>query len=73
MTFLTGELRYNLYTDGSYGTVWGDGTENTQTVPYNSSENESSRQFTVYGKIPRDQFVLPGGPYLDSIIVTASF
>ena len=25
-------LNYNLYTDGSYGTVWGDGTLGTSTV-----------------------------------------
>lgn len=73
MGFLTDTLNYNIYTSGGYDTIWGDGTSGTQTLSYSASDNLASKSFTAYGKIPRDQYVLPGGPYTDTILITASF
>lgn len=61
-------LGYNLYTDASRLSVWGDGTGSTTTV----SESATSGNFTVYGRIPADQNV-PAGTYSDTVTVTITY
>lgn len=61
-------LFYNLYTDASHLTIWGDGSPGTSLV----SLSGVSGSHTVYGRIPAGQNV-PVGTYGDTITVTLTF
>jgi spore coat protein U-like protein len=60
-------MLYNLYTDASLSSLWGDGTSNGTTVT--SSE---ATPVTVYAAIPPLQDVSVG-TYTDNVSVTVSF
>lgn len=60
-------LSYNLYTDATRSTLWGDGTTNGVTVA-----SSNSTPLTVYGAITVLQDVSVG-TYTDSVTVTATF
>jgi len=60
-------LNYNLYTDATYSTVWGDGTGGGVVVSGNQNTD-----YTVYGRIPPQQDVGVGA-YSDVITVTVAF
>lgn len=75
MTFLLNRLNYNLYSDISRTTIWGDGTSGTVTVTLTGGVvNAGVRRFnrTIYGRIPARQ-VVPFGLYADLVIVTLTF
>lgn len=74
MTYSTYNLNYNLFSDASYSTIWGDGTSGTSLVSDSYFLNLISvtRNYTVYGKIPALQNIAPGS-YSDSILVTITF
>ena len=59
---------YNLFTDPSHLTIWGDGSPGTSLV----SISGTSGSHTVYGRIPARQNV-PVGTYGDTITVTLTF
>lgn len=70
-------LAYNLYTDNSRLTVWGDGSGGSSPV-------ESSllldllglappRTHTVYGRVPAGQSSAVPGSYVDTITVTVTY
>ena len=61
-------LNYNLFTDASRATVWGDGTGGSSTVPGSSA----STNFTVFGRIAARQNAHVG-IYGDSVTVTLTF
>jgi spore coat protein U-like protein len=61
-------LDYNLYTDATRTTVWGDGTGGTATV----SGTAASQTYTVYGSIAAGQNVSVGS-YTDVVVVTLTF
>jgi len=61
-------LDYNLYTDATRTTVWGDGNGNTAIV----SGSGTTGNHTVYGRIPARQNAYVGG-YIDTITVTLTF
>jgi spore coat protein U-like protein len=61
-------LSYNLYVDPAHLTIWGDGSPGTATV----SSSGTSRNFTVYGRIPARQNAFVGS-YSDTITVTITF
>lgn len=61
-------LEYNLYTDPSRLTVWGDGTSGTSTV----SGAAATADVAVYGRIPARQNV-PAGTYSDVVVVTLTY
>jgi spore coat protein U-like protein len=61
-------LSYNLYVDPAHLTIWGDGSPGTATV----SGSGTSRNFTVYGRIPARQNAFVGS-YSDTITVTITF
>ena len=61
-------LEYNLYTDPSRLTVWGDDSAGTVTV----SETASTAEKTIYGRVPGRQNV-PAGTYTDVVLVTISY
>ena len=62
------QLDYNLYTNATYTTIWGDGTSGTSTV----SATAIGATYTVYGQIPALQNV-PVGSYSDTITVTVTY
>ena len=67
MTNGSRDLGYNLYTDASRSSVWGDGVS-SQMV----SASGRSVDLPVYGRIPARQPV-PAGSYMDSLVITVSF
>jgi spore coat protein U-like protein len=65
-------LAYNLYSDSTRSTIWGDGTggfASVNSVPTGSAHGAS---LTVYGRIGAGQWVAPGA-YSDTITVTLNF
>lgn len=60
-------LHYNLYTNASRTTVWGDGNSGADVGASGTSVN-----LPVYGRIPSLQRV-PAGSYADSIVVTVTY
>jgi spore coat protein U-like protein len=61
-------LLYNLYTDPSHVSIWGDGSPGTSLMSFSGT----SGSYTVYGRIPAGQNV-PVGTYGDTITVTLTF
>lgn len=61
-------LKYNLYTDATRTTVWGDGTGGTATV----NGSGTTADYTVYGRVPAGQNAYVGS-YTDTITVTVTF
>jgi spore coat protein U-like protein len=70
----TNSLTYNLYTDNTYGTVWGDGSGATSRVSdgYLLGLGGAVKNYTVYGRAPAMQNV-GAGTYSDAIIVTLTY
>lgn len=74
------DLEYNLYTDLTYTTVWGDNTggsvsrSGTVLVPgcLILICASGTALETVYGRLPASQIV-PAGSYTDSITVTLTY
>jgi len=62
------QLLYNLYTDATLATVWGDATGATATV----GGAGTVANHTVYGRIPARQNAYVG-LYSDTIVVTLTF
>jgi spore coat protein U-like protein len=60
-------LLYNLYTDVSRSTLWGDGSTNGVTV-----SSSGMTPLNIYGSIPASQDVSVGN-YSDSVSVTVTF
>lgn len=67
-------LPYNLYTDSTRSTVWGDGTGGTGTVSdsYALGLLQVTRNYSVYGRMPGGAIV-PAGSYADTLTVTVSY
>jgi spore coat protein U-like protein len=61
-------LPYNLYTDASRVTIWGDGTAGTGT----NGANDNKATYTIYGRIPARQNAYVGS-YSDTIIASVIF
>jgi spore coat protein U-like protein len=63
-------LRYNLYCDGSFNSIWADGGSSTCTKSGGQASLLGTllTVFPVYGNIPGGQFVASGS-YTDSISV----
>ena len=61
-------LSYNLYTDATRTTIWGDGTGGTGLI----AGNAISANHTIYGRVPAGQNVNVGS-YSDSLVVTITF
>lgn len=61
-------LLYNLYTDATLNTVWGDGTGHSAMV----GDTQLTAIHTVYGRVParQDAYV---GVYSDTIVITLTF
>ena len=70
MTSGASTLGYNLYTDPSRTTVWGDGTASSAVS--SGAGNGVAQPIAVYGRIPSGQTVATG-TYTDTITVTITF
>lgn len=70
----TNILSYNMYTDTGRTIVWGDGSAGTSTVSdsYLLSIGSTTRNYTVYGRIPGGQN-RRGGTYTDTVTMTVTF
>ena len=70
-------LAYNLYTDPSYTTVWGDGSSATQLINSGVTLDvlglAPTQNFYVYGRIPGRQITVVPGVYSDTINVTLTY
>ncbi len=70
-------LNYNLYTDASYTTVWGDGSGASQSAQYSLLLDVLGLvpplQLWVYGRIPGRQLTAVPGVYADTINVTLTY
>lgn len=62
------QLLYNLYTDATLSTVWGDGTGHSAAL----TATAVAASHTVYGRIPARQNARVGA-YSDTIVITLTF
>lgn len=62
-------LNYNLFTNASMSSVWGDGTSGTSTVLLFKVNKNRPQTATIYGRIPPGQNVSVG-TYADTLTVT---
>ena len=71
------QLAYNLYTDASYTTLWGDGSSATQILSGGVTLDllglAPPQSFYVYGRIPGRQITTVPGVYSDTINVTLTY
>lgn len=66
-------LYYNLYTDPTRTTVWGDGTGGGESVTANfPAVSRGAVKLSIYGRIPAEQNAWVG-VYHDSVTVTVSY
>ena len=67
-------LPYNLFTDSSRSTVWGDGSGGTGTVSdsYALALLLVVRNYPIYGRIPAGAAV-QSGVYTDTLVVTVNY
>jgi len=66
-----GRLKFELYTDATRSTAWGDGSGNGATVTA-SNVGEEARRLTIYGRVPR-QHPVPADAYTYPLTVVLSF
>jgi spore coat protein U-like protein len=67
-------LNYNIYTNSTYTSIWGDGSNGTSQLSgsFTAVIGGASQSITVYGQIPVAQPV-PVGSYGDSLVITVSY
>ena len=65
----SGRLNYNIYKDGGYSKLWGDGTAGT--TPLVVTTAGPNTQVSVYGKIDPGQDA-PVGNYKDTVIMSVN-
>lgn len=63
----SGRLNYNIYKDGGYSNLWGDGTAGT--TPLVVTTAGGTTQVAIYGKIDPGQDA-PVGNYTDTVIMS---
>jgi spore coat protein U-like protein len=73
----TNTLQYNLYTNSTHTTLWGDGTTSgSVTQPGTGAGLATATSFTVYGLLPdsaANQAAVPSATYADTITVTVTY
>lgn len=73
MTGTTTPMSYNLYLDGGWTQVWGDGTGGSVSKSDGYLLGVGTTlTYTVYAKLPARQLVAAGG-YADSVTVSISY
>lgn len=70
-------LSYNLYTDSSYTTMWGDGSASTQIISAGVTLDVLGlaplQTHWIYGRLPGRQLTAVPGSYSDTISVTLTY
>lgn len=66
-------LNYNLYTNSTRTTIWGDGTAGTATIAAIGVGVLSNVAVTFFSRIPKGQANVVPGAYSDSITVTVTY
>jgi spore coat protein U-like protein len=66
----TNFLAYEMYQDSSRSTIWGN--SGAELLSPSAAPSKSTRDFTVYGRIPSNQDV-PSGSYADTVTATVNF
>jgi spore coat protein U-like protein len=66
----TETIKYNLYSDPAYSTVWGDGTGGSTVSGMGTGQSFSHM---VYGRMPAQSPTPPPGGYSDTITVTITY
>jgi spore coat protein U domain-containing protein, fimbrial subunit CupE1/2/3/6 len=66
----TNFLTYEVYQDSSRSAVWGN--SGAELLSPSAAPSKSTRDFTVYGRIPSNQDV-PAGSYADTVTATVNF
>lgn len=74
MAFGSNYLNYNIFCEGSYAQIWGDGSGSTcvSTGSHTGLLGNLLTVYPVYGRIPGGQFLSPG-TYTDTIQVKVLF
>ena len=65
----TGRLNYNIYKDGGFSNLWGDGTAGT--TPLVVTTAGPTTQVSIYGKIDPGQDA-PVGNYKDTVVMSVN-
>ena len=65
-------LNYNVFKDGTYISIWGDGTTLASPVTAIRDSANWSVDLTMYGSIPSSQALTPG-IYTDNLTLTLSY
>lgn len=77
LAFSTYQLSYNLYSDTTYTSIWGDGNAATTlvsgSVTLDALGLSPGVTYTVYGRIPGRQLTAAPGVYTDSVTVTVTY
>ena len=71
MTLGANVLNYALYTDSSYGTIWGNGSGGTGTIA--GTGTGSAQPIDIHGRVPTGQGTVPAGGYSDLVVVTITY
>jgi len=69
-------MNYNIYTEPSYTTIWGDGTSSTSYLSFTAISdggNRATASYTLYGKIDAGQYSLRAGPYAAYVVATITW
>jgi len=73
MNFSTDYMQYNLYTDLGHTTIWGDTTDGTVVFSGTGAGMGTTQSYTVYGRIPAGQNLMPGTYTETAITVTVIY
>lgn len=65
-------LNYDLYSESTRTTAWGNGSNGASSLAISASTNASERTFTVFGRVPKGQDVNVGN-FTDTVGVTVNF
>lgn len=70
----TAHLSYNVYTDATRTTVWGNGSGGTGTFSggFLAVLLGAFQTFVIYGRIPAQQ-AAPVGAYSDTLVITVNY
>ena len=63
-------LTYEVYQDSSRSALWGN--SGAELLSPSAAPSKSTRDFTVYGRVPSNQDV-PAGSYTDTVTATVNF
>jgi len=65
-------MAFNVYLDGAYTAVWGDGYTGA-VISGSIPPGDSSNIYTVFAKLPAGQTTLRAGTYSGSLTMTISY